>query len=267
MQVKKSIGSAKWLDGYGYWRGQYTERNSVYRNMVYERTLGYNILNSLCGEDAELKKGLEHSCFSGKNLFSYIKVDTSCIDFELLKEVLDIDNKVKTLFPYTYYQIDSMDIIYKVSNGSSLVALEGRYNPVHSWISKGDGIIDVEIDTKDDTNYIVHQIRFLIEALKSNNFDVNIDSDGDMKKLQTELCAKGVGYRPISDESRAIGLLLFDYLEENEVSDAEAIRWARKELALRGPKNFGKADSSERQFQRWLANTRKCIDAAEVLEI
>jgi hypothetical protein len=73
--------------------------------------------------------------------------------------------------------------------------------------------------------------------------------------------------RAWSDESRAVGLLLFDYLEENEASDAEAIRWARKEMANQGLKNFGKADSSDRQFQRWLSNTRRCIESAEVLEI
>ena len=140
---------------------------------------------------------------------------------------------------------------------------------MHAVFPKGIddyGLELISIDCEAETNFILEEVRVFIEK-KKNIAAYSCPNNSIFKNLKNEISAISSTYRPIGDESRAIGLLLFDYLKKNKGSDAGAIRWVKKELAERGPKNFGKADSSERQFQRWLTRTRKCIDAAEVLEI
>ncbi|MBE1426786.1 hypothetical protein H4684_003461 [Desulfomicrobium macestii] len=273
MPVQKNTASIKWVNGYTYWKGQYTVRNINYKQMANEKNATYDYIYSLCGENIELKKILYKSCLRGINYFENTDLDFYNDNYNDISRLLELSKYINNNFSYACWKQNPLDIVNDICIGKSLNPVE-RDSSIISYNINERNILHVSVDINNNTNYIITDIRDLLKYIKHeylkndfNALDFGILVDYDIKRIQEELCAKGVVYRTVSDESRAIGLLLFDYIEENEVSDAEGIRRVRKKLKEHGPKNFGKANSSERQFQRWLANTRKCIDAVEVLEI
>ncbi len=72
----------------------------------------------------------------------------------------------------------------------------------------------------------------------------------------------GVTFATKSNNARAVGLWLWDFIEEHRCSGGEAIRALKKEPFLI-PLMF--SESPERTFQLYLEKTRACIEAGEVL--
>lgn len=273
-----------WLSGYAFWRGQYSVRNQRYKEMASALSKRKIEVAKECGRDYILQNMVIWGV--NEDPFVYERKIQKRRPLNL-DDILDLKSSKMALnkeFPYVSHEIDPLIIIDEICNGKFPPNFDNicedmklpvvfRSKAVYYRACDRHGLEILAIDSDAEIFTIVSEVKRCIEFIKEkkdlsiiNKEDVVLRS-GDVGLLKDELKLSGSAYRVNSDESRALGLILFEYAENNDCSDAQTIRSIRKELTEHGPKNFGKADSSDRQFQRWLTNTRKCIDAAEVLEI
>jgi len=272
--------SEKWIDGYAFWKGQYSVRNLNLIALVRRLVDRQIELVEKSKENLDWWNWINTSDQDPVEYISRCKEDCP-VTLDEMRDVRLKRNELERSFPYYTNPNDPMVILNKIVSGdfppiigseyslcSSMDVLcpGGRSSAIYHMGLDDRGFEVISIDCEAEINSILNDVRKFVEKKKKVSA-YSFCKSTILKDLKSEICASGSVYRIISNESRAIGLLLFDYLKKNEDSDAGAIRWAKNEIRDRGPKNFGKADSSDRQFQRWLTNTRKCIDAAEVLEI
>ena len=271
-------GVDTWIDGYSFWRGQYSARNTKYISLVRNLVHRQHELADRSGDNLGWLEWLNTTNDADPVDFFSNSSDNSPISLQELQEIKSLRLELDRDFPYGSIPNNALNILYEISE-ESFPPPAGFWRPPSRQITPGfrsvavydkginkNGFRMFAVDCGAEINTIISEIRNLVEKIKYIDSKKESYSD-DTQALKNELCANGASYRINSDESRAIGLLLFDHAAKNGGSDADAIRWAKKELQERGPKTFGKADSSDRQFQRWLTNTRRCIEAAEVLEI
>ena len=272
----------KWLDGYFYWRSQYSVRNSHFRDMLTHYRLRKAELARESGDyDAWIKHlgGIRTTC-PDKYEKNYDK--SFLVKPNQYRELCGIFENILVNFPYTTKPDSPIKMLDKIVSGEFPPAI-GRWSGDVDTLVPGarslsvfprgkseDGLYLFAIDFNSETNYILSELRELIEERKNlvpEISDFVSYKPEEIVSLKNELVKSGSCYRTNSNESRAVGLLMFDHAKKSGDSDASTYRWVKNELAELGPKNFGKAKSGERQYQRWLANTRLCIEAAEVLEI
>jgi len=74
----------------------------------------------------------------------------------------------------------------------------------------------------------------------------------------------GYAYTPCSDKARAIGLWLWDYVQENSCSVGEAARAVKKQDFF--PRLLDDR-TAERTLERWYARTNECIEQGQVLSM
>ncbi|MEA4856546.1 hypothetical protein [Solidesulfovibrio sp.] len=72
---------------------------------------------------------------------------------------------------------------------------------------------------------------------------------------------KKISYSPRGDTARMIGLWLYDYCKENDCGGPTAITELRRTVFLN---KLGIDSKQDREFQRWLVGTHKCIADSEV---
>jgi len=272
---------ADWCSSYMFWRRQYTGRNSKF--LIFFKDFGYRLigLKDKTGGNAEWFKWLLDD--PSRDPVDYI---SNCpkewtLTLDEMQEIKNMLLKWNKDFPYyVIYFIEPIEILNAICEGNfpppSWNSSEDneevfglycgrRQKSVYPKGSDINGFEVVAIDCDAEVSVILLEVMRIIDKKKKNkSFYCGEDHINTMKN---ELSTAGSAYRSVSNESRAIGLMLYDYVFQEKCSDAVAIRWVKKELAERGPKNFGKADSSDRQFQRWLSKTRRCIESMEVLEI
>lgn len=300
----------KWVNGYAFWKGQYTARNLEYNKMKKEKFKSRDELFKSCRDESVYQK-LYHKVYEidediDFDLYSFFTDEE--ISYELLKRYISIINRINIKFPYWDNKVYQMDVLYDISKGlfppnaGYAGFFVGQFPTCRSKTLSHKGVDEFgrnlfAIDLTAEMSSIIAEFRNAVEKIKNANKPDAPDEhfvtfcgadpdltrrvrfselqcatsfeDRDIVALYDELQAKGAAYKPTGDESRAIGLLMYDciHTEGIESSDAGAYRWVKQELAEHGPKNLGKSYSSERKYQDWLFNTRKCIDAAEVLKI
>lgn len=74
----------------------------------------------------------------------------------------------------------------------------------------------------------------------------------------------GNNYLPRSDNARATGLWLWDYVKKNDCSVGEAVRFIRGKMFL---KQLQFSDSPDRVLERLHARTRECINIGAVISM
>lgn len=276
-----------WINGYAFWRGEYSVRNDEYNSLNKEYRKLQLSLAQCCGDNYMLQNAI----FAISELDSLKWKKYANYDNEIINEINTLQSmyfEISRKFPYvSFYPTNPLEILFEIAKCNFPPTTRNEQKKIIPCIRKqtiyhrgkdSNGFEIVAIDCMAETNAIISDIRAFIEERKICGEYLNredlIESDTIFKKdindnsaLKTELTKNIASYRMNSDESRAIGLLLFDYISEHTVTDINAIRAVRKIISENGPKNCGKIDSSERQFQRWLSKTKRCIELAEVLEI
>ncbi len=178
-------------------------------------------------------------------------------------------------FPYTSEIESPLDILQAIHDGHfppkdeehglypALIARAARLECIGDEISP-DHMLTVKIDATRDIAAILADVEAIVLGYddRDNRFACLNSRHGE----ETAVVA-GAGFRRNGDESRAVGLLLFDYQVQEGCSGAEARRRVKQYFATDAKNNFGKVWSDDSQFLRWLGNTRACIKAAEVLKI
>jgi len=289
------------LNGTLFWLGQYTVRNERFIELNEKL---YSYAERLTQDDADslgvdLERLIEWAHDIVGTAGSSVEVALDCATLEWFGFSIDGENsaqlpdRIKTIiqearaahreldsnFPCLPEDYDDQKDPYEILQSilkndfppiTERIEMHGRYS--ETIVSPicfdrdvlGDEIIKIT-NHRVDTAVILEEIRKHVAKQKAVS-GIQDDFPSLMPVIEKRLAKK---YRS-SDESRAIGLLLYDYRNEFTCSDAEYVRIikdALKEDLKKKGLRPGKEDSGQRQYEDWLARTKKCIEKAEVLEM
>lgn len=172
------------------------------------------------------------------------KCDPFYFDSDLLSPVQMVIEEGK--LPRFEFDIDGDSAIISTQVRSLLDYYRGIRRPVATGFLK--------LTTLDDVEYIQQEDRYMIRSLPSIKAD-----------LQLELKARQAG-----DTARAIGLWLWDYVQEHGGREkrgviSEAIRSAREMLRILGGDVGYYSGSADKVLNNFFTKTEACITACDVL--
>lgn len=220
----------RWLNGYGFWRGQYTVRNERYNQMA------------IAGEDT----GPEFP-------FSDVLERSETI----------IDAIIKGTFPV----FSDMD---KMTGAHFSGIAHGYLGPAVELLDSvpvGVEECTLKIDCNAPVTAILARVARIVEGVKKRGDKdyVSFLPHLEVRLTKFELEGRaGVAYEPVSDPSRAIGIWLFDYIEKTECKQREAARLIGEQKFM---KRLVGGRSDEDAWRRMYRRTKACVEAAEVLKI
>lgn len=219
-----------WLNGYGFWRKQYTARNLRYNQMLID------------GEDT----GQEFP-FGGV----------------LKRSETIIDAIIKGPFPL-FSDMDKMTGDHYSGVAHSYL---GPVIELLESVPAGVEECTLKIDCSAPVTAILAQVARVVEGVKkrSNKDYVSFLPHIEVRLTKFELEGRaGVAYEPVSDPSRAIGIWIFDYIEKTECSQREAARVIGEQTFM---KRLVGDRTDEEAWRRMYRRTKACVEAADVLKI
>lgn len=280
------------IDGTLFWLGQYTVRNKRFIELfdqyhnARERVTQDDAAS--LGADLEILRDWVENTTGGLGTDKEIELHSSWLNSYSESAARTVE-KIKTIVEDAYAAVRELDSDFPCTRGV-YAEPEEPYEILQSILT-GDfppndgknrydeamvppvlhdgkdmfGRTVLTIDHTADMGRILEGVQRIIVSLKADS-GLQDDFPSLIPAIGKRLAKK---YRS-SDESRAIGLLLYDYRGEFACSDAEYVRKIRaalkKDLRRKGLRP-GKEDSGQRQYEDWLARTRECIEKAEVLDI
>lgn len=141
-----------------------------------------------------------------------------------------------------------------------------------SWTKREDNSIvisEMKININNNIDLILSEFHILLSLINFYEFQRgNEVSRNDMMKQYKrhfKLFAKNsafISYEKKSDNARAVGIWLWDYVKENKTSISSAVREIKAQKFL---EPLGLAMSSDRTFNRMFSQTNECIEKCEVL--
>lgn len=128
---------------------------------------------------------------------------------------------------------------------------------------------EMKIDINQDINMILSEFFIILSSLVYNEMPIK---DNNLRQEQIKQyknhCifslknSTEISYTQKSDKPRALGIWLWDFINENKCSVRAAIREMKKYSFL---EPFGYSKSSDRIFSRMFSQTNECIKKCEVL--
>ena len=235
---------------------EYRHYNGLFDNGLFDENKFVNFIKLLDKEDYDMlnrlffsKKFYERKinqkyCYNGLKINSNLIIDMVCNKIHNFKEEEDFD-----LSNY-----DDISFVFK----SLSVKLLERMDDSNRMV--------VEIDCNYDLGTIIEDVSKLVKKVDVGDSWIKhcFNEDTIVRNYQVVKNYSDVSYNVNTgvDGSRAIGIWLFDYILDKECSPTRAIKELRK---LPSFEKLGKADSSNRVFERIYARTEQCIEKAEVL--
>lgn len=128
---------------------------------------------------------------------------------------------------------------------------------------------EMKIDITQGINMILSEFFIIISSLMYNEMPIKDDNSlQEQIKQYKNHCifsmknSTEISYTQKSDKPRALGIWLWDFINENKCSVRAAIREMKKHSFL---EPFGYSKSSDRIFSRMFSQTNECIKKCEVL--
>lgn len=153
--------------------------------------------------------------------------------------------------------ITTLDSSYLNNKGDEIIDYEEDGRPIYSGFNdyiENDCYL-VAIDKKASIDIVLADIKYLFEKDSKSREKAFIKSRG--KKFSGNWK---------KDKQRAIGLWLYDYGFEHNCGGQTAISALRKTKYL-DDLGLTKDKENDRSLERWLAGTKACVEAAEVLPL
>lgn len=169
----------------------------------------------------------------------------------------NIDKHNETITFKVRYQSDITAIISEVEKFTAFAKQQSRHH-----ISKN--VVKTAYDGEDYK--ITASLRGYIPANESGSNDDRFTIEKSKRAREILEKNASIKYETRGDISRIIGLWIWDYIQENGGTQANARR-TLETFKSEQLKKLGKFEVSDRQFDRWVSRTKACIEAAEVLEI
>ncbi len=296
----EEIEARQYVEFYRFWAWEYTRRNSEFQEILRS-------INE--AEQYFQKIGIPNFSMSAQALSSpdaiifyqpHIDRDFSDSEFEIYEKAFFEKMKARYIFgfdingPRPISKYNSDDILEALQNGHDLERpgeprerSEGARLIRQREIQKGfkvlyddqfpifgyDALVAIDFERP------LLEIQAQIENVKEE-FELYRKIENDEKPIQLNIKTvefekigiqknQNIKFHTGTDNSRAIGIWLWDYVQNSENSAkrgivAQAIRDLRSKFDL---SKLGYSVSEDSVFRNWLRKTSSCIDAAEVKSI
>lgn len=276
----------RWLVGYHFFREQYLARNSKYLMFIHRL---HELQDEYQATNPKSSLPYDHyvwaECFQKEK---YLKSkEMTKFQIRLIKQGISITNKLKKMDGSfsTGFGVETNFLLDHIANGHSphetSPSLANSYTPrPGTFRVSGDALRKIEFDEKGFATVrfelknslpiqFIKAYKILAEQRNIRN-ESNEQEDINFERLEEidyEIeyyvinSINRIAYSPRSDLPRSIGLWLFDYCEENNCGGPSSINELRKTDFINRLRLDSKQD---REFQRWLSATKKCIEAADV---
>lgn len=290
---------AGYLSDYWFWRGEYTSRNIGY--IQAEKAL-QNAWEQFINSDEFPQDDKEKECYILEEFGALIMSDTLIDEFVWAGPVArttGADGCAARILMDTKYPAGGspansdcvINIIYAGEPVRNAITCRTNFNAditneLWEWMGIGKvrlakmdnhlEKVDLSFDLSMETEVLIAEARRFIEWAKdytahrgrgeslSGKFEQSPESRArSVKEVYFNTRAQK-SYQTRSDASRAIGLWLWDYMQEHSGTAKAAILAIRKRYG-KEINAFGFATTEENVFRGWLRRTKACIDACEVL--
>lgn len=290
---------ANYLSDYWFWRGEYTSRNMDYMEVAFDLE---NAWNTFTSSDEYPQNDSNLACYIWEKFDCIVSSDVPIDECDWAGPVAcsagilgrTARKLIETKFPAGGSPANANCILTMLATGRPVRdAVACRLNPVifdssELWEEMGSGkvrlakfggdlsTLDLSFDLNLETEVLIANARRFIEWAKdytvhckfgetpSKRFQQSPESYGRSVEELYRCTRKGKSYQTRSDASRAIGLWLWDYMQENNGTAKTAIL-AIKEHFGTEVKTLGFATTEENVYRSWLRRTKECIDACDVL--
>jgi len=285
-------GTRDWLNGYWFWRKEYTARNEKYQDISSK-------LDGLCHKFSDSIPEHKDGCYfqeiwpgiieGGKKELLYYKNTLTEGQMNFAVESQGLINDIKHHFDISpwLYPTDPSELIDLLCSGKptwddallnscNMPPWEfdvGKYIIDFSGKSK-TGDLTLKINVNSPLDIMLNQIKKLIIVCREGDIqNYSPENEGEIKK--TFSSREGVSYDRTKDASRAVGLWLFDYGQQNGFGQKGGCTRANAAQAFIEffPQDVrdrlgcgGQSLDIARPLTRWMEKTQKCVEAAEVLK-